>query len=70
MEQRNIGTENEESRMVRIRIPEYVYWELSDLANSRKMNRGRLMIEILRSVAEKQIQSRIEVDKDWENLTP
>jgi rRNA-processing protein FCF1 len=56
----NITEENERgnNRYVRIRLPEYVYQELKALAEAKRIPTGRFTIELLRSLADRQIQKR------------
>ena len=53
---------NERSKMVRLRIPTYVYDELTALAVINKVMVGRMIIEVLRTVADKRIAKRQDVD--------
>lgn len=54
----NITEENDNCRVCRVRIPKYVYNELQVLAQERNVKTGRLMIEVLRTVADKSIAKK------------
>jgi len=58
--QGNITEENIEGnfKMIRTRLPKYVFDELSILALRNNVKVGRIMIEILRRVADRQIEKR------------
>ena len=58
----NVSIENKKgnNKMVHIRIPMYAYYELRELADSKNVPVGRLMIEILRTVADKRVKSKQE----------
>ena len=59
----NITAENNErNKMVHVHIPTYVYEELTALAVINKVMVGRMIIEVLRTVADKRIAKRQDVD--------
>ena len=60
--QGHIADENKQGncKMVHIRLPMYVYKELNQYAQERNIATGRLIIEILRSGADKRIKTKQE----------
>lgn len=65
--QRTISEENNDDFvMVRLRVPRYVYRQLSLTSVQRDMKLGRFIIELLRTVAHKEIEKA----KEWEDEPP
>lgn len=49
----DISEENKAARMVHVRVPNHIYDQLREIAYNNEVSTGRVIIEILRQVAEK-----------------